>query len=153
MEPKFLLFPNTAKLADMPTAGEKKLNKRRKGPKKRSGYSQTRLNALRHGLSLSVFADPGMSAEVERMALKYAGPKSDQCRLYFARMAAEADFEISRAHSARMGLVQQAVAASKGGDPGDVEAHAFASILPQLERIQRYENRAYGRRRKALQFL
>ena len=125
--------------------------KRSGGPRTTAGKAKSRYNALRHGLARSLSAKD--LAQVDAIQSRYGGDACDPCYLHFARIAAAADLEIERCKTARDVLLNGALEGSHGMTAAEREAKAIASVLPQLIRIQRYEDRAMSRRAKALQFL
>jgi hypothetical protein len=66
------------------------------GPKTRMGKLRAAQNARRHGLSISIFADPARAAELTSLALEIAGGTTDPCVLEAARRVAEAQLDLVR---------------------------------------------------------
>jgi hypothetical protein len=58
------------------------------GPRTTHGKSRAAQNARRHGLSLSIIADPTLSAEAENLALEIAGEDANPDILESARRIA-----------------------------------------------------------------
>ena len=71
------------------------------GPKTARGRARAAHNARRHGLSLSVFADPALSEQVEAVAREIAGEPSNDDIYQLARAIAEAQIDLQRVRSAR----------------------------------------------------
>ena len=71
------------------------------GPKTAPGKARAALNARRHGLSLSVFADPTQSEQVEALAREIAGEPSNDDIYQLARRVAEAQIDLQRVRYAR----------------------------------------------------
>jgi len=71
------------------------------GPKTVHGRVRAARNALRHGLSLSVYSDPGLSEEVEALALRIAGANAKVEIRELARRVAEAQIDLRRVRYAR----------------------------------------------------
>jgi hypothetical protein len=71
------------------------------GPKTVQGKIRTARNAHRHGLSLSVFADPARHAEIESLAHLIAGEGAIPEILELARRIAEAQIDLQRVRYAR----------------------------------------------------
>ena len=71
------------------------------GPKTARGRARAAHNARRHGLSLSVFADPALSEQVEAVAREIAGEPSNDDIYQLARTIAEAQIDLQRVRYAR----------------------------------------------------
>ena len=77
------------------------------GPKTVKGKARAAQNACRHGLSLSVFADPALSAEAENLAREIAGEGTSPDVVGCARRIAEAQIDIVRVRQARRDLLSR----------------------------------------------
>ena len=64
------------------------------GPTTARGRAYAARNALRHGLSLSVFSDPALSEQVEAFAREIAGEMADDQIYQLARRVAEAQIDL-----------------------------------------------------------
>lgn len=89
------------------------------GPRTASGKARSSLNALRHGLAVSVFADPELGAEVESLARRIAG--RDTSRLHLARGIAEAQVDLRRIRQLRSQVIARAEADAHYGSDRDIE--------------------------------
>jgi len=151
------------------------------GPRTPAARKRATRNALRHGLAASAASDHIISAEVERLAIVLAGEKPQPARLELARIAAEAAVTLVRVRTARVDLVNQVAACTSASRATDIgqnidrigkrvrvanpqppiaadgapqnEAGAFLQILPQLVKLDRYEQRAPSRRKRAIRSL
>lgn len=72
------------------------------GPKTAEGKTRSSRNSFRHGLSISVLADPILSAEVEDLAREIAGEGAGQKMLELSRRVAEAQFDLVRVRQVRI---------------------------------------------------
>jgi hypothetical protein len=149
------------------------------GPGTQDGKARSSRNAYRHGLAVSALQDPAISKEVERLARTIAGKRSDPYELLQARIASDAEFDLLRVRKTRAKIIDSAAAeksnASTGTEepasqapaphharsqnpgvptsPRDFEAiprHALLRALLDLEKLERYERRAFSRRRRAI---
>jgi hypothetical protein len=106
------------------------------GPRTRAGKAVVARNALRHGLSLPVLADPALADEVAGLARRIAGEGASEPRRAAARRIAEAQVDIQRIRRARTQVMMDGFAAA---DP-----------TARLMRLDRYERRALSRRKFAI---
>jgi len=79
------------------------------GPRTARGRARVGQNARRHGLSLSVFADPALSEEVEAVAREIAGDPTNDNIYQLARRVAEAQIDLQRVRYARHQLLSDAL--------------------------------------------
>ena len=80
-----------------------RLNGRKsRGPKTEAGRRRSSQNALAHGLSLPISADPQLSSRAERLAQLIAGPQPSPYHLHEARVIAEAQIELQRVRGLRL---------------------------------------------------
>jgi hypothetical protein len=79
------------------------------GPKTTHGRSHAARNALRHALSLPVYFDPALSAEVEALTRKIAGTDANAEQQQRARPIAEAQIDLRRVRYARHQLLSHAL--------------------------------------------
>ena len=79
------------------------------GPKSTHGRMRSARNALRHGLSLPVYADQALSEEVEALAREIAGADASAEIQELAQRIAEAQSDLRRVRDARHQLLSQAL--------------------------------------------
>ena len=106
------------------------------GPRTRAGKQTSARNALRHGLSLPVLADPGLAAEAAELARRIAGEGASEPRRAAALRIAEAQVDIERIRRVRTQIM--------------TEGFAAADPTARLMRLDRYERRALWRRKSAI---
>ena len=121
------------------------------GPKTSAGKARSSRNALKHGLSIPVNRDKTLRRQIEVLARILA--QSEAGNLFGqARAAAEAELELARARAALEAVLMRAgITAEWNGGPE--RGAALIDVLPELERLERYERRAFSRRRRALRAL
>jgi hypothetical protein len=133
--------------------------KRSTGPRSAKGKARSKMNALRHGLAVSVASLPESRPEIELLARAIAGEHNlDPVRWHFALIAAEAEMELRRVRDARCSML--AAMGETASDSGsviegnaDVPSERLSRSLSDLFRLERYERRAMSRRNRALAVL
>lgn len=109
------------------------------GPRTPAGKAKAARNSRRHGLSVSVLADPALAREVEACARRIAGEGASAARRELALHVAEAEIDLARIERVRQALN---AALAPGRD-----------VHQQLLRIERYARRARFRHEIALEDL
>ena len=115
------------------------------GPRTARGKAHSARNALRHGLSLPVAADPLTAAAVEALTRQIlAAPPGEAGapaeRIALAQAVAEAQVDVARIRHVRHDLI--AAAFIRGSDT--------AALAQRLAAINRYERSALWRRKFAI---
>jgi hypothetical protein len=118
-----------------------------------TGKSRAAQNARRHGLSIPVWVDPKLAAEVEELAVEIAGAAAPALIKERARAIAEAQIQIQRVRQAQCRLLEGTPATPQASQPA--EAERFARIVSELagplNSLDRYERRALSRRKTAVE--
>jgi len=122
-----------------------------RGPKTSAGKARSSRNALKYGLSIPIKRDKTQRRQIELLARILA--QSEAGNVFGqARAAAEAELELVRARA-----VMEAVLARAGNtaewNGGPEQGTALIHVLPKLQRLERYERRAFSKRRRALRDL
>ena len=149
-------------------AANRKNARRSTGPRTAASKACVCRNALRHGLGIPVTRDPEVSAEIDRLAAALAGPAPTAAAIEQARIAVEAQFELLRVRAHRRALINFKAAEFAANHPaagmketGECsapasckgETHSIVTTLSSLEALERYERRAFSRRKRAIRWL
>jgi hypothetical protein len=117
--------------------------RKRTGPRSKEGREALSRNARRHGLAVAVGSDPAFQGEIEKLA-RLLSPSGSQDVSGPARDAAEAEFELLRIRTVRAWLFQTLYFAKANAPDG------LAELNGKLGKLERYERRAFSRRKSAL---
>jgi hypothetical protein len=119
-----------------------------RGPKTSAGKARSSRNALKHGLSIPVNRDKTLRRKIAMLARILAQSEAGNVQ---ARAAAEAEFELVRARAVMEAVLTRAGNAEWNGGPE--QGTALVHLLPKLQRLERYERRAFSKRKRALRDL
>jgi hypothetical protein len=128
------------------------------GPRTAHGKARVRRNALRHGLAAITVRDPARSVEVDRLAAAICGKDADPMTREQALIIAESELTLSQVRAARVAVLEQMspMLAAQAPDPpksavaSTHRTRACGVYLAQLVRLDRYERRAFSRRKRAM---
>jgi hypothetical protein len=118
--------------------------KKSTGPRSEGGRSVSRRNALRHGLAVSIGNDSAFGSDVEDLAKLLSSASGLHSVSGVAREAAEAQLDLSRIRNIRDCLYETIYFVD--GAASD----RLAELNDKLAKLERYERRAFSRRRRAL---
>ena len=121
--------------------------KKSTGPRSKEGREVSRRNALRHGLAIAIGSDPAFSEDIQKLALVMSRASGLRDVSENAREAAEAELDLLRIRKIRASQFTAIV-----GNP-DAQSGAYAELAENLSKLERYERRAFSRRKHALQIL
>jgi len=116
--------------------------KKSTGPRPEAGRRHSRRNAWRHDLAVAIGSQPSFRDDIEALAKALVGDGGPPNE--FARQAAEAELDLLRIRKIRAAEFNAAV-----GNPG-APTEAYAELAENLAKLERYERRAYARRKRAL---
>ena len=108
------------------------------GPKTARGRARAAHNARRHGLNLSVFADPALSEQTEAVAREIAGEPTNDDIYHLARRVAEAQIDLQRVRDTRHQLLCDALANAYYESRAEAQAKLKVNkqhLTPQLANI------------------
>jgi hypothetical protein len=128
------------------------------GPRTAAGKTRASRNAKRHGLSLSVLADPSFTAELQGLGALIAGAAARAELNEPACRVAAAQIDLVRVRQARHRLLLASNDEDGGNassEPGGTddrrrERAAIPDISKRLIALDRYERRAMSRRKRAI---
>ena len=122
------------------------------GPHSVLGLRHSSQNARRHGLNGAARADTYLTVQIQKLATAIAGQTNDLSLLAVAERFAETQVDLERVlavkRSATLELAKLQASAGPAGQFQRVD-----ELLSVLVRLNRYENRASARRRKAIKAL
>jgi hypothetical protein len=98
------------------------------GPRTAQGRAHSARNARRHGLSLPILADSGLSEEVEALACEIAGASATPEMHELARRIAEAQIDLRRVRSARHDLLSGALRDADYNSPAAVQKKSKLTV-------------------------
>jgi len=131
--------------SDRQIAANRKNSKRSTGPRSQAGREAAGRNALRHGLAIAIEADPAFHDQIEKLATALALSSGMQNVDERAREAAGAELDLLRIRQIRAWLFQTLYFGAN-----DVNPENLAELTDKLAKLERYERRAFSRRKRAL---
>ena len=121
-------------------AANRRNAKKSTGPRSKAGREASRRNARRHGLAIAIETDPAFHDEIEKLAKALSlSQKVDE----HARDAARAEFDLLRVRKIRTWLFETLYYDA-------TTTKSMAELNDKLAKLERYERRAFSRRRRAL---
>ena len=130
------------------TTSQRKASSNRKnaqnstGPRSELGRLRSSRNALRHGLAIPIGSDPSFSKDIEALATTLASGHNGPLTQEFARQGAEAHLDLARIRQLRSERLAAAL--------GKPTLEDYSELNNNLAQLERYESRAFSRRKRAL---
>jgi hypothetical protein len=118
--------------------------KKSTGPRSGAGREAARRNARRHGLAVAIGGDPAFHEDIEKLAVALSLASGTQKVSEFAREAAEATLDLARIRKVRAFLIETLCSADAAAPDG------ITDLNGKLAKLERYERRAFSRRKRAL---
>jgi hypothetical protein len=134
-----------AMASDRKIAANRENAKKSTGPRSEMGQRRSRRNAFRHGLAIDLRSERSVDPDIEAMAKAIAstiGPTATAGVL--ARQLAEAEVDLLRIRKIRASLFNTLYKRL------EVQLHDYAELSDNLVKLERYERRAFSRRKRAL---
>jgi len=124
-------------------AANRKNAKKSTGPRSKAGRDASRSNARRHGLAITIETDPAFHADIEKLAKVLSPSHGTQNVDERAREAAGAELDLLRIRKIRTWLFETLYYDATTTD-------SMAELDDKLAKLERYERRAFSRRKRAL---
>jgi hypothetical protein len=121
--------------------------KKSTGPKSALGKRNAARNALSHGLAIPVGSLAALQNDIEKLAWIIARASGEQSITELSRQAAEAELELARIRKVRAAMFNSL------HDNMPAREVAYDKLNQNLASLDRYERRAFSRRRRALRAL
>ena len=121
--------------SDLKLASNRKNARNSTGPKSIAGKHRSARNALSHGLAIPVRNIPSLQDDIEELALIIARASGQTIITEMSRQAAEAQMEILRIRKVRAKIRASEI--------------SYDELNNRLANLERYERRAFSRRKRA----
>jgi hypothetical protein len=118
--------------------------KKSTGPRSVAGREAARRNARRHGLAVAIGGDPAFHEDIEKLAKALSLSSRKQEVSEFARETAEATLDLARIRKVRAFLIETLYFADTAAPD------RITDLNGKLAKLERYERRAFSRRKRAL---
>jgi hypothetical protein len=128
-------------------AANRRNAKKSTGPRTEAGRATSRHNARRHGLATGIGSDPAFRDDIEVLAGLLSRASGRENIREFAREAAEAHLDLARIRKIRAGLY------ARMRFFGDAPTEDLMELGKQFARLERYERRAFSRRKHATRLI
>jgi hypothetical protein len=142
--------------SDRQIAANRRNAQKSTGPKSQSGKQRSSKNAYRHGLAVPI-SNVGSEAQLNDLSRQLAEDASNSEILARAERAAGAQLDLARVRKARAAMIERAelldfsMSLPRGNEEEERRlVNAVGSVLSELTKIYRYENRAAARRNRAI---
>lgn len=118
-------------------------SRKSRGPRSAGGKSRASVNALRHGLAAITQRDAALTPQIECIASALCGDDRNPLLREQALIIAERTVTLERVRAAQIAAIEQRL---KDKD----EAEAMRDATPQLDRLARFERKAWLHRKRAI---
>jgi hypothetical protein len=131
--------------SDRQIAANRNNAKKSTGPRSEAGREASRRNARRHGLAVAVATDPAFHDDIEKLAKALSLSRGMQGVDERAREAAGAELDLLRIRKIRAWLFETLHFCAE-----DISPSRLAELNDKLAKLERYERRAFSRRKRVL---
>jgi hypothetical protein len=132
-----------AMTSDRQLAANRRNARKSTGPVSVSGKRRSRENALRHGLAIDVDRDPLLRADADRMAQVLSRARGEPSITLTTQDAAAAEIDLLRISKIRASIFDTFYKSERS-------LQDLTRLNQELGKLDRYERRAFSRRRRAL---
>ena len=133
--------------SDQKRASNRKNALKSTGPRSKVGIGHSSHNARRHGLAVAISLDPSFRNDIETLAIAIEHSRGRTTIGEFARQVAECEVDLLRIRKLRASLFKSVADNPAAGPETHFELNDY------LIKLERYERRAFSRRKRALQAL
>lgn len=131
--------------SDRQIAANRNNAKKSTGPRSEAGRKASRGNARHHGLAIAIDTDPAFHDDIEKLAKALSLSSGMQNADERAREAAVAELDLVRIRKIRASLFETLSLVAN-----DATSGSLAELNDKLAKLERYERRAFSRRKRAL---
>jgi hypothetical protein len=131
--------------SDRQIAANRKNAKKSTGPRSDAGRAASRRNARRHGLASEIGTDPTFQDNIEKLARMLSLSSGMQNVDERAREAAGAELDLLRIRKIRSWVFETLYFGAN-----EPTSRNLAEVTKKLAQLERYERRAFSRRKHAL---
>jgi hypothetical protein len=121
--------------------------KKSTGPRSEAGRAVSRRNARRHGLATGIGSDPAFRDDIDKLAKLLSEASGREKIGEVAREAAQAQLDLTRIRKLRTWLFERI------GFVGTAAPGSLTELGEQLAMLDRYERRAFSRRKRAMRLM
>src|SRR3981189_1890635 len=145
------LTANSPRPRNKPMSSDRKITanrnnaKKSTGPRSKAGREASRGNARRHGLAIDIGTDPAFCDDIEKLAQALSFASGMQHVSAGAREDAGAALDLLRIRKIRASLFETLYFAANDAAPD-----RLTELNDKLAKLERYERRAFSRRKRAL---